>query len=153
VSFVTTLLGRSEYRLGRITIAASSFYLSTDSEILRTIDHEVAHYVQFRLNRKLRLAEYFPVGRRTFIEGFATFASRITTGTIGRPVQQGLERLLAGQKVPSSVRDYALGYFRFHTIAKTSTPDFALNVGLTNSMDEWKAESRNACAKLGIPSH
>jgi hypothetical protein len=153
VGFFSLVSDRSEYKLGRITINALDFYRSTNAEIFRTVDHEIAHYVQLSRNRHLSTLQYFPFlfGGRIFTEGFATFASRISTGNTSRMIQIGMNLLLAGQKMPSDLKSYVIGYFRFLAIAKANTADFALNVGLTNSIKEWKTECLYACKSLGIP--
>lgn len=152
VTFFNPMSDRSIYLLGRILIDARSFYLSSDSEILCTIDHEIAHYVQDKRNRHIHGLQFIRHRKafNTFTEGFATFAARITTGNIGSSTELVMIGALTKMNYIRRSDDYVVGYSRFKAIAKANSADFALHLGLEGSLSEWEAEAEASFRKLGV---
>jgi hypothetical protein len=136
----------------RITLSARLPYTRTNAEIAAVVDHELAHYLQFRLNKNasvLRNPLRFNEWKR-FSEGFATFFERTRSGFTNRTVTKGVQDVLSGRKLKGETDWYVRGYLRFLAITKANSVEMALQVGLHASVEEWLKIVRLSCQHLGL---
>lgn len=148
----------------------SYFALQTEGERFRTIDHEIAHYVQYELNPYLRRKPssslipndlYWlikrklnkPLTEKAFTEGFATYVSSITSGNLSSSIRRVIKTLEDGKRLKilfqPELLPYALGYITYYTISKSESEKFAINVGLHDSPSKWLMRGREAFDKSG----
>ncbi len=120
---------------------------------MRTMDHELIHYVQLRMNKKLRWFNLLSVDKRKiFVEGFAEFVTSLTRkNSPGKKVSDGIARMLEGKKVGGELEYYVKGYLAFRLIAEANSIEQAIRVGMTSNFSGLRKESRELCTKHGIP--
>lgn len=152
VAFFNPTSALGSHTLGRVSIYALTIYDSTDDGIKRVIDHEIAHYVQMKRNLHARIRNKFvhPLTYDYFVEGFAVFASSLTNPWVDRQYRRSLGELFSHMKANEGRRPYVAGFARYRSIAKWKSTEYALEIGLRDSIRDWKIESRTACQQLGV---
>jgi hypothetical protein len=140
------------YRFGHLNLNPEVVHSLTDQEIGHVIDHEMAHYVQVKRNKRVSSSEKLlhPGRYLEFKEGFATFASSLTNGGVERPIKESLKRAFSGMRPDPDLAIYVKGYLRFFAIAKATSADEALGSGLDHSLAEWRDASDEANRRLGL---
>jgi len=140
------------YRLGHLNLNPEMVHNLTDREIGHVIDHEMAHYVQLKRNKRVTLSEKLlhPGRYLEFKEGFATFASSLTNGGVERPIKESLVRAFSGMRPDPDLAIYIKGYLGFFAIAKVTSANEALRCGLDCSLAEWTHASEEANCSLGL---
>jgi hypothetical protein len=140
------------YRFGHLNLNPEVVHSLTDREIGHVIDHEMAHYVQLKRNKRVTLSEKLlhPGRYLEFKEGFATFASSLINGGVERPIKESLERAFSGMRPDPDLATYVKGYLGFFAIAKATSADEALRCGLDSSLTEWRGAAEKANRSLGL---
>lgn len=137
---------------GTVAIGAYNIYIMTDREIQAVIDHELTHYVQYKVNAHaspLRRLVH-PLQYGAFTEGFADFVSSITSGLVAGGKWRAFQRFASGRKVDSNLRPYIIGFIRYQAIAKSFGAEEALRIGLNEGVGYWMTKTRDACRSLGV---
>jgi len=151
------------------TIFFNSYILDGDQEqLVRTVDHEIAHYIQNAKNSFLKKRCPFiliPSGlfwfithkmdrqltRRAFEEGFASFVAKITSGIMHPDVEKAIKEIQLRKRwsiMSSSALSYSLGFLIFSTIAESKSVDYAISVGLSDDYSQWLEEGKTALSEL-----
>jgi hypothetical protein len=158
---------------GIIVISYSEMFKSKE-EPLTTIDHEIAHSIQYFRNPTIRKGYridilgatcWFLTGKlmtgtlnsnlakRAFREGFATYVAYLTSGKVNTKVERTMKIIHSGKRwkmlLKTNVLPYVLGYLAYSAIAQVKSEERAIQLGLSADFSEWVSEGRVAYTKLG----
>jgi len=155
----------TSHQKGVITISLSSI-CKRNVQLCRTIDHEMAHYIQYVRNSTLKEVKlplipipsglYWIVKRKmnkalaekAFREGFATYVASITSGALNPKVEKAIKTIQSGKKwkilLQTESISYALGYLTYCAIAKIQSEKQAIHLGLSEDSSKWVSEGRAA---------
>ena len=156
------------HQTGLVNISYSSVTME-ESELIETIDHELAHYAQFIKNSKAYKSSFFEIfgglywflkgkmntslAQKAFREGFATYIAFLTSGEMCITQKEidviQKRKLLRAVFVDNRKLPYILGYLAYSALAKNQSEKHAILCGLTSDSSDWLSKSRIAITKLG----
>lgn len=161
--------GTRGYYLKKTVFFNYNILKGDQEQLIRTIDHEIAHYIQNARNSSLKKRYPFsliPSGLFWFIkqkmnkqltcgafeEGFATFVAKITCGTMHPDVEESIGKIQLGKRwsvISSDMLFCSLGFLIFSAISEVRGVKYAVTVGLSCDYSQWLDEGKKALLELG----
>lgn len=160
------------YHRRGVIVINSSLIDESDEQRHQTIDHEIAHYIQYSQNPNVQktystdISSWFSwllkgrennaLTKTAFREGFAEYVGSMTTGKLPRKTKDALKYIESVKRsklfLQTKILPYALGYMAYFAIAQTKSEEYAIHLGLSADFSKWLSESRRALTKLGKPN-
>ena len=92
--------------------------------------------------------------RKFFAEGFAEFVTSLTRkNSPEKKVTEGIAKLLERKRVGGELEYYVKEYLAFRIIAKSSSAEHAIKLGMTSNFSDLRKESRAQCQRYGIATY
>jgi len=160
------LVDGGSHQKGAIKVGSSLLYsdnsIQAHQKLCTTVDHEIAHYVQYVKNTKLRKVRTSLIpglfcwimkgvirgrlAQQAFREGFATYVASKTSGSLNPKVEKVLKNLKGRKKwrmlFEARRLPYALGYQNFCAIEGATSAQHAVLMGLSETPSVWVSEAR-----------